>query len=115
MRNLIKNIIFEEVNQNDFDINILSFLRRRYSIKDIKIGDVDDNPITLKRVIFNVGDEVYEINDYRNKKQNINTIIELLDDAGIINFNWGETGSYDKEKQKIVRTIKHFLNTINFQ
>jgi hypothetical protein len=114
MRKIIKKILKEEFNPQDLNDNVLSFLRRRYKMEDVIIGDIDNDPMVIKKVVFNVDGVFYVLNSFKNKRQNINTVITMLDESGVIDYDWGEK-SYDKDRQILIRTIKLFLKQINFQ
>ena len=102
----------ESLNENveDLDKNVLNFLKRRYKIEDRDIG-WEDNPIKFRTIYFDVNGEKYHISSIQNKKTQISEIIEMLVDNEIIQPLSTEN-KLDPYTQKVVRTIKQFINVV---
>ena len=106
MKELIRNILKEETEE--IDQKVMNFLLRRYEVKEYNSYD----QIRFKKVFFKVGDEVYGIGTFDNKKRQIRLILNMLEDNNVTepidNFS-NENNPY---RQKVVRTIKKFLSQV---
>lgn len=109
MKNLIKQILKEETEE--LDKRVLNFLRRHVKIDEINIGD-DEWKMTVKKASFNVGDDWYLINSYMSKKEMTNYIIRMLDDNGIIDSEGYQINVKDLDRQKMVKTVRHFIDIV---
>jgi hypothetical protein len=108
-KEIIKRILKEESDELSIDKSILNFLRRHSKIDERNIGD-DEHPIKVKSVSFNIDDEWYSISSFMSKKDMKNKILRMLED----NQKIGEydPSVLDTDRQKVVRTIKQFINTV---
>ena len=105
----IKKILKEETQ--DLDMGVLNFLRRRYKVKDVRIGDEDDeNPIILKVIEFEGTD--YSFTTFRSKKDMTQKIYNMLEDHEVIKLGEYNPNVFDANKQKVIRAIRVFLNEI---
>ena len=109
MKRLIKNILKEETQ--DLDKGLLNFLKRRAKIetKDLSFGE--GRPLVVKTVSFNIDGDWTTINSFMSKKEMTLRIFQMLADNDIISFDYYE-GELNTEKQKVVRTIRYFLDNI---
>ena len=108
MRELIRNILKEETE--DLDKDILLFLKRRSNVKEIDLGN---DVKKMKSIVFNLGDgEIYVITSFMSKKEMERKILMMLYEANIIDDNVLQTNEKNLVRQKIMRTIRHFLKTI---
>jgi len=98
----IKKILKEETQ--DIDTTILNFLKRRASKTKHKI--YDDTEITWVQF---VGTE-YNFNTFRSKKEMTRTILDMLEDDNVINLGDYNPNVLDKDRQKVIRTIRYFIN-----
>jgi hypothetical protein len=98
----------------EFDSRILNFLMRRINIEKRKLGgDFGDfEPLTTIEYTFN-GFPGYGFNSYQARSYWTRQILELLEEAEIIPENWsGDLGEKDPERQKIIKTVRKFIQTI---
>ena len=109
MKDLIKNIIKEETE--DMDKGLLNFLKRRAQIDvtDLSFGD-DEKPFVVKKVSFNIDGEWYNINSLMSKKEMTWKLLNMLEDNNQINFGGYNPNILDPDRQKVVRTIKYFID-----
>jgi hypothetical protein len=105
-KDIIKQILREE---SEIDTSILNFLRRHSKIDDRKIGD-DEYAINIKSVSFDVGGDWYSITSFMSKKDMKNKILRMLED----NQKIGEydPSVLDTDKQRVVKTIKMFIDSV---
>lgn len=108
MKNLIKNILKEETQE--FDKNLLLFLRRRVQIevKDLSFGD--SKPLIVKSASFNIDGDWYTINSFMSKKEMTYKIINMLEENEQIDFGGYDPNVLNTDRQKVVRTIRHFID-----
>ena len=108
-KEIITRILREETDESSIDTSILKFLRRHSKIDERKIGD-DEYAINIKSVSFDVGGDWYSISSFMSKKDMKNKILRMLED----NQKIGEydPSVLDTDRQKVVRTIKQFINTV---
>lgn len=115
MRDLIKKIIKEEtVDNNSMDMRVLNFLKRRFNfeVKDLSLGE-DEKPLIVKTLSFNLGDDWYTLNSFMPKKEMVFKIINMMEDNDVISLGGYNPNILNTDRQRVVRTIKHFLdNTI---
>ena len=105
----IRKILKEETQ--DLDMGVLNFLRRRYKVKDVRIGDEDDEtPIILKVIEFEGTD--YSFTTFRSKKDMTQKIYNMLEDHEVIKLGEYNPNVFDANKQKVIRAIRVFLNEI---
>ena len=110
-KEIITRILREETDESSIDTSILKFLRRHSKIDDRKIGD-DEYAINIKSVSFDVGGDWYSISSFMSKKDMKNKILRMLDDNDIIQLGEYNPSVLDTDRQKVVRTIKQFINTV---
>ena len=103
MKQLIKNILREEVEQ--IDQKVFNFLRRRYEINEVNI----DDQIRFKEIYFKIDDEYYGISTWDSKKRQIRLILNMLQENNVIEPINNFSNENDPYRQKIVKTIKKFL------
>jgi hypothetical protein len=103
---LIRNILKEETEE--IDQKVMNFLLRRYEVKEYNSYD----QIRFKKVFFKVGDEVYGIGTFDNKKRQIRLILNMLEENNVIEPVDNFSNENDPYRQKIVRTIKRFLDQV---
>lgn len=111
IKETIRRIIKEESEELSIDKSILNFLRRHSKIETRDIGD-DDHPIKIKSVHFDIGGDWYNISSFMSKKEMKYKIQRMLDDNNIINLGEFNPTVLDTDKQKVVRTIKEFINVV---
>lgn len=98
-------------NEEDPTQKILNFLRRRYKVEERNLGDEQD-PIIYKTIFFDVDGETYTISTFQNKQEQRMTIIKMLIEHDVIEpFNFYER-HLDPYAQKVVRSVKSFLNQV---
>jgi len=110
MRNLIKNILKEETE--DLDKGLLNYLRRRVNLetKDLSFGD--DKPLIVKTASFNIDGDWYNINSFMSKKEMKFRIMNMLEENNQINFAGYDPNVLNTDRQKVIRTIKYFIDGI---
>jgi hypothetical protein len=106
MKELIRHILKEETEE--IDKNVMNFLMRRYKVEEINI----DDRIIFKKVYFNVDGEFYSIGTFDNKKRQIRLILNMLEENNVIEPVDNFSNENDPYRQKIVRTIKMFLDQV---
>jgi len=108
-KQIITRILKEESDELSIDNSILNFLRRHSNINNRDIGD-DDHPIKIKSVSFDVGGDWYSISSFMSKKDMKNKILRMLED----NQKIGEydPSVLDTDKQRVVKTIKMFIDSV---
>ena len=110
-KQIITRILKEESEELSIDNSILNFLRRHSNINERDIGD-DDHPIKIKSVSFDVGGDWYSISSFMSKKEMKNKIIRMLEDNDITRLGEYNPSVLDTDRQKVVRTIKEFINVV---
>jgi len=100
----------QRVNESEEDPTnkILTFLRRRYEVNEVNIGD----NINFKNINFKVGDDYYGFSTWDSKKKQVRTILNMLEENNIIdplNFQIQELNPYN---QKVVKAVKQFLSSV---
>ena len=106
MKELIRHILKEETEE--IDQNVLNFLLRRYKIKELDLGE----NLKFKNLYLEVGGDYYQISTWRSKKSNILEILNMLEENNVIEPVDNFSNENDPYRQKIVRTIKRFLNQV---
>lgn len=113
---LRKIVITEEEKEtisnqhDDIDRNLLTFLLRRADKKERNIGD-DDHPIKVIEISFS-DLPGYGFNSFSNRKDMERRIIQMLEENEIADLGEYNPNFLDKNRQKIIRTIRFFLNFI---
>lgn len=109
---ILKNILKEETDKNSMDGRVLNYLKRHFKLeeKNLSAGD-DEKPIIVKTLSFNVDGDWYVLNSFMSKKEMTLRIFQMLADNDIISFDYYE-GELNTEKQKVIRTIRYFLDNI---
>ena len=108
MREIIKNILKEETQ--DLDKGLLNYLRRRGQIEITDLSFGEGPPLTVKKVSFNVGGDWYMINSFMSKKEMTWKILNMLQDNEQIDFAGYDPNVLNTDRQKVVRTIRHFID-----
>ena len=98
-------------NEEDPTQKILNFLLRRYKVDEIDLGWVD-HPIKLKMIKFDIDGESYSISTFENKRQQIVKILNMLKTHNIIEEIDQYEGKLDPYTQKVIRSIKQFINQV---
>lgn len=108
MKDLIKNIIKEETQ--DLDLGVLNFLKRRaqFDTKDLSFGD--DRPLIIKSASFNIDGDWYKISSFMSKKEMTWKILNMLEENNQINFEGYDPNILNTDRQKVIRTIRHFID-----
>ena len=107
MREMIKSILKEETEE--IDQNVMNFLLRRYKVNEVNI----DDRIKFKEVYFKAGDDYYlGISMFDSKKKQIRLIIDMLENNNVIEPINNFANENDPYRQKVVRTIKRFLDEV---
>jgi hypothetical protein len=109
MKELIKYILKEETEE--IGQKVMNFLMRRYRLHEKDIG-WEDNPILIKSVTFEVDGERYGISNFQNKITQVQQIFDMLIDSNVIEPIELYGNSLDPYRQKIIKTIKMFLNHV---
>ena len=107
MKELIKRIIREEFSeQGDLDMKILNFLRRRARVYRQNVADME-----VVSVMFDGTD--YGFNSLQSRKKMESIIIELLYSFELFQDMFDmQANEYNSYRQKIVKTIRYFLNEL---
>lgn len=110
MKNLIKNILKEETE--NLDKGLLNYLRRRVNLetKDLSFGD--GKPLIIKTASFNIDGDWYNINSFMSKKEMKFRIMNMLEENNQINFAGYNPNVLNTDRQKVIRTIKYFIDGI---
>jgi hypothetical protein len=109
MKELIRHILKEEIE--DIDKKVMNFLVRRYSVEEKDIG-WEDHPIIIKTINFNINNERWGISNFQNKITQVQQIFDMLIDSNVIEPIELYGKSLDPYRQKVIRTIKRFLNQV---
>lgn len=94
----------------EIDRKILNFLLRRGNVTEKQIGD-DDYPIKFSEVRFE-GLPEFGFSTFNNRKDMEKSIIEMLEEKEVINLGEFNPNVLDTDRQKIIKTIRYFLNFI---
>jgi len=99
---------------DDIDRNLMNFLLRRIQVNKRQIGDMwkDIEPMTVTEYTF-LELPGYGFNSFSSKKDMEKKIINMLYENDRVGEEVYEfKNELDKNRQKIVRTIRSFLNFI---
>lgn len=99
-----KQDIIKEDTQ-EFNKDILNFLRRRYDINKIDIAGT-----VITQISFNNGEET--INSLQNRKNMELTILYYLEDNGYIDINTFFSNERSPEMVSVIRTVRKFLKEV---
>lgn len=110
MKTLIKRILKEEVEE--FDKTILNFLKRRVKVEKKQLGD-DNYPLSVTTVSFKFGDDYYMFNSFMSKKEQVRKILEMLHENEVIDLGEYNPNILDTDRQKVIRTIRYFINGLD--
>ena len=102
----IKRILKEEVGESSIDKSIFNFLRRHSKIDEKSFGD----DLKVKTLAFNFNDEWYTFTSFMSKKEIKNKMLRMLEDNDIIRLGEYNPRVLETDRQKVVRTIKHFID-----
>ena len=95
-------------NKN-IDQSIFNFLRRRYETKEQVLGK-DDYAITVYTLTFDIKGEVYSFNNYMSKKDLTYKIVNMLEETEAISLGEYNPKIFDENRQKVVQTVRYFLD-----
>ena len=107
MEKLIKKILKEETE--GIDTNLLNFLKRRFTIEKIELGD-ESQPFYITSVSFKVGDDYYGFNSFMSKRQQVRVILDMLYENDMIDLDDYNQNIFDADKQKVIKTVRYFVN-----
>lgn len=116
----IRRILKEEVEQ--YDQQILSFLKGTYQ-SDVKEFFDGHKFQTISFFIpypnqepensdNSLNGEWYNITSSLSKKDMVNRILNMLNENDIIDLNGFNPNTLDKDRQKVVKTIRYFLDQV---
>ena len=110
MKNLIRTILKEETQE--LDKGLLNFLKRRANIetKDLSFGE--GKSLVIKTVSFYIDGDWTTINSFMSKKEMKWKLFQMLDDNNQIDSNEYDPSVLNTDRQKVVRTIKHFIDVV---
>lgn len=99
-------------NEEDPTQKILNFLLRRYEVKEKKVGD-DEDPIIYKTLTIDMGNQdVYGMNTFISKKEQIRLLTSILMNHNVIDrFEFNETKD-NPYAQKVIRAVRQFINQV---
>ena len=109
MRELIRHILKEETEE--IGQKVMNFLMRRYRLHEKDFG-WEEHPIIVKTIVFEVNGENYIINTIQNKIRQVQQIFDMLINNNVIEPIELYGNSLDPYRQKIIKTIKMFLNHV---
>ena len=95
---------------DDIDRTLLNFLLRRVEKKERKIGD-DEYSFNVTEISFR-DLPGYGFNSFSNRKDMERRIIQMLEENEVTDIGRYNTNFLDKNRQKIIKTIRFFLNFI---
>lgn len=95
---------------DDIDRKLMTFLLRRAEKKERQIGD-DEYPINVIEISF-IDLPGYGFNSFSNRKDMERKIINMLEENEITDLGSYNQYSLDTNRQKIIKTIRKFLNFI---
>ena len=107
LKESIIRVLKEETEENEQ--KVMYFLLRRYRTfeKDI---DEEGLPTMFKRITFEIDGYIYSITNFQNKLTQIQKIFNMLVDNDVIKPIEFYGTTLDPYRQKVIRTIKRFLN-----
>jgi hypothetical protein len=94
----------------EIDRKLMNFLLRRAEKKERQIGD-DEYPINVTEISFS-DLPGYGFNSFSNRKDMERKIINMLEENEIADLGTYNTNYLDKNRQRIIKTIRYFLNFI---
>jgi len=106
----IKTILVEELNDTSIDKKLFNFLRRHSKIDEKTFGD--DGRLNVKMVSFNFDGEWYNFSSFMSKKDIKNKMLRMLEDNDVIRSGEFNPNLLDTDRQKVVRTIKKFIDAV---
>lgn len=100
--------------QEGVDLKILQFLVRHINVEEKTLSDDPEFVLKVKSYKFN-GLPGYSYNSFNTKKQIEYRIYEMLYENNITNIELTNERKkdYDKEQQRLIKTIRVFLKYIN--
>ena len=107
MKEHIRKVLMEETEENDQ--KVMNFLLRRYRTSEIDFGE-EGHPTMYKRITFEIDGDFYNITNFQNKLTQIQKIFNMLVDNDVIKQIEFYGTTLEPYRQKIIRTIKKFLN-----
>jgi hypothetical protein len=107
LKESIIRVLREETEENEQ--KVMNFLLRRYRTfeKDL---DEEGHPTMFKRITFEIDGYFYSITNFHNKLTQIQKIFNMLVDNDVIKPIEFYGTTLDPYRQKVIRTIKRFLN-----
>ena len=97
-------------SHDDIDRKLMTFLLRRVEKIERQIGD-DEYPLKVTEVSFN-GLPGYGFNSFSSRKDMERKIINMLEEEEVTNLGDYNPSILDTDRQKIIKTIRQFLNFI---
>jgi hypothetical protein len=99
----------------EIDSRLFNFLLRRIKIREKKLGGDFGNiePLTAIEYTFE-GYPGWGFNNFKSKKDIENSIVDMLWENDIIDFDPYSLEEQDPKRVKIIKTIRKFLNFILF-
>jgi hypothetical protein len=107
LKESIIRVLREETEENEQ--KVMNFLLRRYRTFEKDLGE-EGHPTMFKRITFEIDGEAYTITNFHNKLTQIQKIFNMLVDNDVIKPIEFYGTTLDPYRQKIIRTIKRFLN-----
>lgn len=106
MKEVIRQILREEIDS--FDNDILKFLRRHGDSRVQNFGD----GFEVQTIAFNVGSEWYSITSFMSKKEITHKLLQMLDDSDVVSLGEYNPNVLDTDRQKVVRTIRYYIDNV---
>jgi len=108
--NILKTSIIKIIKEEteDYDRKVMNFLLRRYETNEINI----DEKIKFKEIYFKIEDEYYRLSEWDSKKRQIQKILNMLEENNVIEPVNNFSNQNDPYRQKIIKTIRKFLNDV---
>jgi hypothetical protein len=119
IKNIMKNQLVINENEKDdilsqhdnIDQKLFNFLIRRAKVKEsVVVSNVGEEPLKIIMVSFE-GYPGYGLNSYWSKKTMETAIVEMLYENDITEYIY-DMDEQNPERQKIIKTIRKFLNFI---
>ena len=103
----IRKVLSEETEENEQ--KVMNFLLRRFSTFEKDLGE-GGHPTMYKRITFEIDGDFYNITNFQNKLTQVQKIFNMLVDNDVIKPIEFYGTTLEPYRQKIIRTIKKFLN-----
>jgi hypothetical protein len=95
----------------DIDRKVMNFLLRRVEKKERQIGYGDEYTFTVIEITFS-DLPGYGFNTFSNRKDMERKTLEMLEENDIVDLGGYNPGVLDTDRQKLVKTVRAFLNFI---